>query len=81
MQFPQSIDITQLTNSHTAVDSALRLTIAQALYEGAEDGDRTTDAITWTAATEGDMINIVRELRGLGYGVTEGSSTITITWA
>lgn len=81
MTFPQSMDITQMSKNYAGLDTALRTTIMQEIYEGVEDGDYTTAAITWTAVSEGDMLTIVKELQQQGFGITYGSGTITITWA
>lgn len=80
MTFMPSMDATQMSNASTQVDNVLRGQIGSAIYVATESGARTTSALTWTAATEGDMINIVRELVGLGYTVTLGTSTLTISW-
>ncbi len=80
MTFPPATDISEMSKSYANVDVALRSAICQAIYEGVDDGDHTTDAITWTSDTEEQILIIIKELRGLGYGVTEGNSTITVTW-
>ncbi len=80
MTFPQSMDITQMSNNFSNADIALRSTIVQAIYEGVDDGDKTTDAITWTSVSEADMLTIVKELLQQGFGVTLGSGTLAITW-
>lgn len=81
MRFPQSTDVTQLSNNYSQADQALRTDIMREIYEGVAAGDRTTDSITWTSVSEGDILTIIGELRQAGYGVTEGSGAITITWA
>ena len=81
MKFPDSMEMTQMSNAGTAVDNALRGLICQAIYTAVQTGAHTTSAVTWTTVTEGDLLNIIRELHERGYSVTLASTTITVVWA
>lgn len=81
MLFPPSNDITQMSNAGTAVDNALRGLICQNIYTAVQTGAKTTSATTWTTVTEGNLLNIIKDLLSQGYGVTLASTTITVTWA
>ncbi len=80
MLFPQSMDMTQMSNAGTAVDNALRGLICQAIYTAVQTGAHTTSAVTWTTVTEGNLLNILKDLMNQGYSVTLASTTITVVW-
>lgn len=80
MLFPQSMDITQMSNAGTQADNALRGAICQAIYTAVKTGARTSGAVTWTAVTEQNLLTILKELGQQGFAVTLAASTVTVTW-
>jgi len=80
MTFQPAMDITQMSNAGTAVDNALRGLIQQKIYTAVQTGARTTGTITWTTVTEGNLLNILKDLNAAGYSITLASTTITVTW-
>jgi hypothetical protein len=80
MLFPQSMDMTQMSNAGTQADNALRGLICQKIYTAVQTGARTTGTVTWTTVTEQNLLTILKELGEQGYSVVLASSTITVNW-
>lgn len=80
MTFPPMQDLSNMSKAGTQADNVLRADILEAMLTATETGTYTSGAITWTTVSEQDILVIIKELRGQGYNVAEGSSTITVTW-
>jgi hypothetical protein len=76
---PKLMDMQQLYNARTNSMVVLLLKVLIELYESIQDGDRTTDTITYSPATEEDVMEVIVALRQLGFAVAEGVGTITVS--
>lgn len=82
MQFPQVIEVQQLARGYNDNQVKFISTTIQAILDAADGGALTTSALSWSSAslTEAQILSVIGQLRSQGYGVTEGSGTITVTW-
>jgi hypothetical protein len=79
MEFPQAMDITQISND-TSADSHLRCTVAEDIWTACVTNLKTTSAITWTTVTEEQALIIFKELEQKGYTLVYGTGTVTVSW-
>lgn len=80
MLFPQSMDMTQMSNASTAADNVFRAAICVAIYTAVQTGARTTTAVAYSPEVEDSLLIVLRELTAQGYAVTLAATTVTVVW-
>ena len=77
---PTTGDCTLISNFYSSNPGILRTDTLSAISTELAAGGRTTGSISQKSCTEAEYAAFIAECRGLGYLVTLGSGSFTLTW-
>lgn len=82
MEFPQAMDITQMSTNGAAADNVLRAAICVAIYTAVQTNAKITSSILTSSATVAGLLKVVAELQEQGYTVAYPDAThLTAAWS
>lgn len=85
MMFPTALEMKELTRTPLDNDTILRLAVLNAIYSAASanltvQGSVTTNAISTGSASEGQILDVLGQLRQKGLHTVLSTGSFTVTW-